>query len=305
MTLKNATKGIIEQPEFQLIHGPDGTGKSEYAAQAPDPIFLGSEDGTGHLDVTRVACPSYDDMITTIAELNEGKHAYKTVVVDSVDWLEPMIWDHVCKAGNKEHIEDFGYGKGYVHALDEWRKFIASLVELRHKGMNIILIAHSQIKRFDDPQHNEAYDRYVLKLNDKASAVLREAVDCVMFLNFETYLSKDDKTNKARAFGGDRRILYTERRPAFDAKNRFSLPFEIPLPKGESWQAYMQARARKPTSDPNKLVAECRGLLTNLRDAELKSDISKQLDQAIAGKDLAAVTRIKEKLTEVAQAAMN
>jgi len=300
MGLANVIKGKIEQPEFILEYGPDGVGKSTFASEAPNPIFLGSEDGTGHLDTSRVSCPTFTDVMETLEDLRVQPHDYKTIVVDSLDWMEPLVWDHVCKEGGKKHIEDFGYGKGYVHAIDTWRSFISLLTQVRkEKQMHVILIAHSQLKRFDDPQHNEAYDRYVLKLNDKASALFREATDCVLFINYETALARDERSKKVRAFGGSEPILYTERRPAFDAKNRKGLPFEIRLPKGKSWAAYMEAceRGREPSGA--ELVSQCRGLLENVRDVELKQKVDEELATAAKLQDLDMVKRVKQKLTTI------
>jgi len=103
--------------------------------------------------------------------------------------------------------------------------------------MNIILIAHAQIKTFADPAQPTGYDRYQLKLNEKAAAVLREAVECVLFATYETTVVKEKGDKKGRGVGDGERVMYTERRPAFDAKNHFDLPFEMPL----SWKAYAEA----------------------------------------------------------------
>ena len=101
--------------------------------------------------------------------------------------------------------------------------------------MHVLLIGHAQIKSFQDPELPTAYDRYQLKINDKAAALVREAADAVLFARFETELVKTN--GKTRARGEGNRIMYTESRPGWDAKNRFNLPFVLPL----DWKVFGDA----------------------------------------------------------------
>lgn len=248
--LKNVIKGKINVPQFVLIFGPDGIGKSSFGAEAPNPIFLGTENGTSNLDVARFQAPKkFSDVLAAISELTNESHEYKTLVIDSLDWLEPIVWETVCADGGWKSIEDAGYGKGYVLALNKWLEMIKSLNHLRDvKKMNIVLIAHSQIKVFNDPSQPQSYDRYQLKLNDKAAALFREAVDVVLFATYETFVKKDGAAAKAKAFGDGKRVVFTERRPSFDAKNRMGLPFELPL----SWDAFLEAQKK---SNPDRILS--------------------------------------------------
>lgn len=230
--LQSVSRGKIVQPFLGLVQGVDGVGKSSLGAQMPAPLFIGPEGGTANLDVTRLSLTSFDSVMKVIKELTEDEHEYQSLVVDSLDWLEPLVWEHVVFGANDKKIksiEDFGYGKGFVLAMDEWRKMIGALTTLRDKRkLNILLIAHTHVKVAKDPTATAEYERYQLKLNDKAAALWREYVDVVLFANYET-LTAADKKGKTRAFGDGARYLYTERRPGFDAKNRFGLPFQIEL----------------------------------------------------------------------------
>jgi hypothetical protein len=129
-------------------------------------------------------------------------------------------------------IEDYagGFGKGYTRAAEIWRGLLGELQGLGTK-MHIILISHAKIKRFEDPNLPTGYDRYVLAINEQAAAMVRQAVDAVLFANFkEAVRQANKKPSKGdRGQGEAERALYTEHRPAFDAKNRFHLPFELPL----------------------------------------------------------------------------
>jgi len=171
-----------------------------------------------------------------VRALQTEKHEFDSVVLDSLDWVEPLIWKAVCDEGKVETIEQYagGYGKGYVRALDLWRTLLKELSVLNEK-MHVLLIGHAQIKSFQDPELPTAYDRYQLKINDKAAALLREAADAVLFARFETELVKTN--GKTRAYGEGNRIMYTESRPGWDAKNRFNLPFCMPL----DWKTFGEA----------------------------------------------------------------
>jgi hypothetical protein len=243
--LKQIKSGVIEKPYFILVYGGDGIGKTTFASQAPNPIFICSEQGTDQLDVNRLPPPkTFGEAVSMCAELVQSNHEFKTLVIDSLDWLEPLCWDEVCKEANVNSIErvDGGYGKGYVIATQRWGFLIKTLAALREK-MNVILISHSHIKPFNDPQQNAAYDRYELKINAKAAALFREAVDAVLFANFEVFTKKEGQ--KVRAYGEGVRLLFTERRPSFDAKNRYGLPFSIAL----DWDEFEKAvQAGQPDS---------------------------------------------------------
>src|SRR5262249_42498167 len=157
-----------------------------------------------------------------------------------VDWLEPLIWERVCKDQGWGSIEDGGYGKGYVAALDFWHQYKEGVNALRDdRGMVIIQIAHTDIKRFDSPE-SEPYDRYVIKLHSKAAALLQEQSDIVLFANYRVSTVKSDvgfSKKVTRALGSGERLLHTAERPAFLAKNRYGLPDILPM----SWGALAQA----------------------------------------------------------------
>lgn len=232
MPLSSIQRGRVERPVRTLVYGLEGVGKTTFAASSPAPIFIGAEDGTGQLDVARFPSPSaWSDVLDAIDSLTVEKHDFKTLAVDSLDWAEPLLWDHVCQAGGKKDIEAFGYGKGYVAALDEWRVFLSRLDGLRSRGMAIVLLAHSSVKKFANPS-GEDFDRYQLKLNEKAANLCKEWADTVLFASWEV-LTRETDNGRTKGVQGSR-VLYTTRTAAFDAKNRHGLPPTLPL----DWAAY-------------------------------------------------------------------
>lgn len=250
MTLSSLVRGRLTQPTRVVLFGVEGIGKSTFGANAPKPVFLGAEDGTAQLDVARFPKPeNFSEVMETLRTLTTEQHEFETLVVDTLDWLEPLVWDEAVRlAGDKDikTIEDFGFGRGYTAAIDIWRRFLRGIEDMRKaKPMHVVLIAHSWSKAFKNPEGLD-YDRYEMKLNQKAAGLLKEWGDCVLFAKYETYARVDEKTKRVRGVDTGARIIYTERRAAYDAKNRYSLPPELPLSWGDFWAAVQAGQVASP-----------------------------------------------------------
>ena len=234
------TKGREQQPPPIMVSRAEGVGKSTFASLAPNPVFVQTEDGLSEIDTSKFPLArTFDDVVMQLQAVRDEQHEYGTLVIDSVDWLERLVWDRVCADYGVKSIEkaDGGYGKGYVHALTYWRQIVSILNDIRSKrGMAVILIAHAAVERFEDPEH-AAYDRYTPRIHKKACSLICEWVDAVLFASRR--LRVDSTTGKAAPVGADggERILRTNGSPACIAKNRFGLPTELPL----SWAAFVEA----------------------------------------------------------------
>ena len=247
--------GIIKRPHFILGYGPDGTGKTVFASEAPKCIIVGPEDGSNHINVARAKnINTYTDVVNALTWLLKEKHDFKSVGLDSIDFIEPLLFDQVCTDNKWKTIEDPGFGKGYAVALTYWSVIINLCKKLRdERGMNVIVIAHSQIKTMNDPLQTLGYDRFVLKLNEKASAKWRESVDAVLFMNFEDVIFKANKGDRKGKGGGESvRKIYTVRSAAFDAKNRLGLPPELPL----GWKHFSEAADAGQPDSLDNIMAE-------------------------------------------------
>ena len=241
ISLASLLNSTAIQPPRVLIHGVAGVGKTNFAAGADAPVFVMTEDGLGTLQVPHFPLArSYAEVVEALDALLAEEHDFRTVVIDSVDWLEPLIWAETCRRHGWPSIESPGYGKGYAEALNVWRECIDLLNALRNgKGMAVIQIAHTDIKRFDSPEH-EPYDRYGIKLQSRAAALLQEHSDVVLFANYQISIAKADvgfNKKVTRALGKGERVMHTSERPAFLAKNRYGLPDTLPL----DWKAFVAA----------------------------------------------------------------
>lgn len=281
--LAAVTRGRVESPDRILLYGTEGCGKTTWAASAPDAVFLPAEDGTDRVDVARLPTPkTWQDVLDAVDDLRTGKHAFKTFVLDTLDAIEPLLWRHICDRDGQANIEAYGYGKGYTAALDEWRSFLAALERLRReKGMQIVLIAHSQIRPFKNPDADD-YDRHELKLNAKAGGLFKEWCDSVLFATYEQFTSKDQKTKRVRGMSTGARIVHTQRHAAYDAKSRYALPETLPLDYGE----YAAAVAAGKPASVETLRARIAEKLPQLADAEKRAVIEKY---AAANKDDATI----------------
>ncbi len=236
--LSQITTGKQPKPRRVMLYGTHGIGKSTFGSMAPAPVFLQTEDGLGEIDCARLPlAKSFEDAMGALKALYMEEHEFKTLVVDSLDWLEQLVWAEVCRKKNVQNIEDIGYAKGYTFAVSEWRMFLEGLDALRnHKNMTIILIAHSKIERFENPE-TDVYDRYTPRLHKHASAVVQEWCDEVLFANYKIFTkTSEEGFNKKRTqgVGSGERIIRTTERPAHLAKNRLNLPDELPL----DWNEY-------------------------------------------------------------------
>lgn len=226
--LTNISKGRKTKPLRVVLYGVEGIGKSTFAANAPKPIFICAENGTGHLDIDRYQPKEFGDVIEFLGALARESHDYQTIVIDTLDWLEPLVLQAVCKQGGKRSIDDFAYGKGFVLAVDLWRKMLTAIEALEtQRKMHSILIAHAAIKRVEDP-YAGSFDRYRMKIHEKAADLIKEWSDAVLFARHEVFTADSKNGRSARTVTGER-VIHTQWTAAFDAKNRFSLPETISL----------------------------------------------------------------------------
>lgn len=321
MSLQNRIKrGVSTLPLRIVLYGPEGIGKTTFAAGAPNVVFLGTEDGFGTLSVERFEAPAnWSALLDDVRALISQPHEYKTLALDTLDWLESLLWRHICDLGEVDSIEKYGqgFGKGYVRAVELFDELLRMLDELRvRRGMHIVCLAHSHIKTVKNPTGAD-YDRFQLKMNDKAAAKWREWADVLLFATRDTEVKLSQRMSadkalfaKGKAVGGAR-VIYTSSTEAFEAKNRHHLPAKLPL----AWDAF--AKAIKIDASGAEaaaaLKAELEAARKELIDLAMESGNEKTIEWARAKAptftDLAKIkvhtNSLKTKLAEAASSAEN
>tara|TARA_R110000787_G_scaffold70372_1_gene156476 strand:- start:1960 stop:2769 length:810 start_codon:yes stop_codon:yes gene_type:complete len=248
ISLKSLEINSKIKPPRILVYGVPGVGKTVLGVNAPSPIFIRTEDGLdgkmpGGASVKETLknnngaafplCKTFEEVLECLTSLANEEHNFKTLVVDSCDWLELLLQTYTAKKAGHQSIEDAGYGKGYVEAKRFFdTQYLGGINYLRNeKDMTIIQIAHSAVVKFDSPEH-DPYNRYEIKMHKHTSALVQEHSDCILFANYKIATTKSDvgfNKKQNRAIGTGERILQTTDRPTQLAKNRYSMPDTLPM----------------------------------------------------------------------------
>lgn len=229
-------------PPRLLVYGVAGIGKTSFAAEFPNAVFIQTEEGTpGNVEIDTFGnLSTYGQVCEALGTLYQEDHDFRTVVVDSLDALEPLVWNETCVRNNWRHIEEPGYGKGYLAADAVWREFIDGCNALRRdRGLTVIWLGHSSVDRFEQPGA-QPYNRYDLRLQKRGAAILTDEADAILFMNTKVSIKETDagfNKKNVHAEGGGSRWLFTDGRPAFIAKNRYGMPESVMIPFGKGYPA--------------------------------------------------------------------
>jgi hypothetical protein len=309
--LAKTQKGKLKTALRCVFYGPEGVGKTTLASYSPEPIWLDIEDGSSRLNVARYQWRdevgghvprTYADVLAAVADLATNKHDYRTLVVDTIDRLEALIWAHMIERdkarvkGGVETIEDYGYGKGYNIAVDEWRAFCARLDHLRAmRGMHIVLIAHGHVKMFKNPEGDD-YERYGLQVNEKAGGFLKGWADVVGFCRFDEGAGKLKGALKAKGWSTGKRYLNLTRTAAYDAKGRGGMPGELELDEANPWAPFQRAIDDADQLGVEALCSLIQAEVARIDDEAVTKKVAEALNKAIEKKDTEALNRYLQQL---------
>jgi hypothetical protein len=271
--------GLEKRPLKVVIYGAEGIGKSTFASQFPEPLFLDTEGGTSSLNIRRVKCgSSWEYLLSCVNEVIKDPSICKTLVIDTADWAESLCTKYVCEKYRKSNIEEFGFGKGYVYLQDEFSKLLTALDKLIELGVNAVVTAHGKPRKFELPEEAGQFDRWEMKLTKQVAPLLKEWCDMLLFCNYKTYVvTTENNTKKAQ---GGKRVVYTSHHACWDAKNRYGLPDELDLDfKGIAHLFGTQSPKKPPVSKENtesELLSKVKELIKNsgVSEAEVEDIVT-------------------------------
>lgn len=280
----NISTGKVHTAVKTVIYGAEGIGKTTLAAQFPQPLFIDTEGSTKQLDVARLPAPSSWEMLMQELDFVRDKRPCATLVIDTVDWAEQLCIADLCAKNGKSGIEDFGYGKGWEFEKESFGKFLNKLTEVINAGINVTLTAHAALRKFEQPDEMGSYDRWEMKLGSKTtnkiSPLIKEWADIVLFCNYKTLVVQTDKEGKKHKAQGNRRVMYTQHHPCWDAKNRYGLPEEIPMEYAQISHIYAPAAPAPstpaPVQTPEPIPEPAAGIPKALSDLMSASGITEQ-----------------------------
>jgi len=271
----NITKGRINLPDRTVLYGQEGVGKSMLAAEFPEPVFVDLEDGTENLDVARVDKPAtWTALLQSIAWLTANPGTFKTTVIDTADWAQHLCDDHVrtkypIDGVIPDSLAQYGWNNGWKYMVDEWQHLLEALNDLRKKtGMQIVLVCHASIRKFEPPEHvaSGPYDRWELKLARRPASehnvhsVTMEWADNILFCAFSSTVAQTERSKKAVVVD-EKRVLRTRHCPQWDAKNRHGMAAEVPLhikSLDPIFREYSSGQHGAASSGPRDLQAEAK-----------------------------------------------
>jgi hypothetical protein len=235
----NIIEGKVQRPPKLLIWGPPAVGKSTFAAGADSPLFVEAENRTSHLDVSRLPVKTWNDVLDVIrAILKDEDRRFKTVVFDTVDAIETLLFRHIADDKGVESHEDIGGGwfKYRTPMLKQWKKFMSGIDKLSSEGIQCILLAHAHKKTYNPPE-GQPYDRFVLKMDQAGGDFIVENVDLVGYAKFQVFVKKDrDQKANGKATTNGKRLLQFKFSPAYQTKQGVPCVDECEL----SWDAFKE-----------------------------------------------------------------
>lgn len=227
-------RGPVAKPQKVVVYGPEGIGKTTFAAQFPDPLFVDTEGGTETYDVARTEAPqSWSALLDTLRAVRDERPC-STLVLDTADWAEKLLCAELCAKNKWDGMEALSFGKCWTYALEEFGRMLDLLTDVRDRGMNVVVTAHAMVSKFEQPDEAASYDRWTMKLYKKDAALLKEWADALLFINYKTVVEMVGEGFMAKGKArGAKRTLFCTHQATWDAKNRWGLPDEVPFDYGQ------------------------------------------------------------------------
>lgn len=224
------SRGKVKTAIRLVLYGAEGIGKSTFASQFPDPLFIDVEGGTKQLDIARFPQPeTWNDILEMVDAVIAEPGICRTLVIDTIDRAESMLSAQLLAEAGVDSIEKYGggYGKGYTAIQERFNKDLLNRLDrIIVKGVNVVLLAHAAMRKLESPD-DPPYDRWELKVSKKVAPLVKEWSDILLFANYEVMVVEENGRNKAK--GQAKRRMHANHKPTYDAKNRYGLPDDMDL----------------------------------------------------------------------------
>jgi len=292
--LEEITEGKIPHKLNAIIYGSHWSGKTTLACDFPNPIMIDIERGSKNINVKRIPYEklnTFSDVMGILNQLNTEKHKYETVIIDTLDGLELWANAEACQENGWKSVGEAGFGKGYDAAYAKFIQFFNLISKLNEK-MHVVLVCHSQVKAINDPTKNQEYHKHGLKLRDKTESFAKEQAGLILFCTQEVNL-KENQNKKAKAYGDGTLVMFTQGRPSHEGKNRYNLPYKLPV----SYEALKEAIDIGQTDDPKNIKERITESLQDIKDPELKKKVLDATKKA--NDDSVALSKILNKLNVI------
>lgn len=294
-----AQAGVLTSwlPPRTFMYGPEGVGKTTWAAGAADAVFVGNEVGDAHLGMTRLPpVRTWSELVEQLRELATEAHPWKVIVLDTVDSLHRLAERKVCAEAKVESIESVGggYGRGPTAAAELWRNLLEGPLRAAfERGLHVVMLGHAKVATTKNPDGSD-FDCHAPRVADKVGGMIAGWCDVVLFAGMEPRLSKVSAGMKAKVLGFER-VIRTERTPQAMAKNRLSLPPKL----GMEWSAFIRALPKTAAEE----VARYRARLLEHIEAHVAEEEREARRAWVAGASLAALRAALAKVEQAEAAA--
>ena len=232
-SLNKIQKGIKREPRKIIIYGPPKLGKSTLSGSTKNALMIPTEDRVAHIDCDKTpVAKSYADVMGVFDVLLKEKHGYKRIILDTLDWFEPLLHEYIChekgfKSLTDDHNKETAFQKGLkYHAVSGWKAFLYNCDVMRENGFDVIFIAHSAVISVSPPD-SDSYDKYVMKIDKNALAIVEEWADVIAFYDKEIFVKNEDKglSKKGKAISKNSRVLnLSGQSAAMISGNSYGLP---------------------------------------------------------------------------------
>ena len=281
-------RGKISVPRRLAVYGPPGVGKTTLVGDVPGVVVFDLEGGTESIDLPRFYFRDekmgyiprdLEEFRAGLRWLLTEPHDYKAIGLDTMDKLEELILRFICKRDQVDNVEGYGFGKGWVAFVDEFRTVLQQLDLLRERrGMHVIGLVHAKIVKHSDPAGGD-WDRWTMKLHDKVVGLFIEWCHEIGFVHFVDKTTKASKWAKAKGLSKGERIIEFDRSATWDAKTRLALPPTVKVGIESPWAPIQDAIDRVDVG-ADELVRLIGEELARIGDDELRPKVEESITKA-------------------------